>query len=80
MREIKTTLDNVLSHVCCAVDHGYYDDVLMCDFAALTGHVSDGEIEQFISENKHNQYTDEDYDTWRERMTEWRNKYCKEQK
>ena len=80
MREIKTTLDNILSHVCCAIDHGYYDDVLMYDFANLTGYVSDEEIEQYISENKSEQYSDEDYDLWRERIAEWRDKYCEEQK
>ena len=78
-REIKTDLENILSHVSCAIDYGYYDDVLMCDFAKLTGHVTDEEINWYCSETKENKeqgYTQEDYDIWKGRITEWRDKYC----
>lgn len=77
MREIKTSLSNILSHVCCAIDYGYYDDVLMSDFAVLTGWVSDSEIEYYIQSNKADDYTQEDYDQWNERICEWRAQYCK---
>ena len=75
-REIKTSLCNILCHVCTAVDYGYYDDVLMTDFASLTGWVSDYEIKQYIIVNKSKEYSDEDYEQWLERITEWRDKYC----
>lgn len=75
-RKIETSLQNILSHVCCAEDYGYYDDVLMVDFANLTGYVSDTEIEDYITSNASNEYTDEDYDEWRSRMTEWRDTFC----
>ena len=77
-REIKTDLENVLSHVCCAIDYGYYDDVLMVDFANLTGEVTDAEIDWYIESNKSKEYSQEDYDQWRERLTEWRDKYTLE--
>lgn len=76
-RKIETDLHNILSHVSCATDYGYYDDVLMMDFANLTGFVSDEEISQYIESNKSDEYTEEDYETWEEIILEWRNKYCK---
>jgi len=76
-REIKTNLYNILSHVCCAIDYGYYNDVLMCDFAELTGMVSDEEIVKYVNENKSAEYDREDYDEWSERITKWRDEYCK---
>jgi hypothetical protein len=79
-REIKTNLYSILSHVCCAIDYGYYDDVLMADFAKLTGWVADCEIKQYIMKNKSEEYSYEDYEQWRERITEWRDKYCEPNK
>jgi hypothetical protein len=79
-REIITDLNNILSHVACAIDYGYYDDVLMTDFANLTGFVTDNEINWYCTdteENKKQGYTQEDYEQWKERITEWRDKYCK---
>jgi hypothetical protein len=75
-REVKTSLFNILSHVLFAADCGYYDDVLMCDFGLLTGWVSDDEIEHYITESMSEGYSQEDYDEWLERITEWRDKYC----
>lgn len=77
-RVIETDLYNILSHVSCAVDYGYFDDVLMCDFSRLTGWVSDGEIKQYIMANKSEEYTEEDYRQWLERITEWRDRFCDE--
>ena len=74
-RKIETDLHNILSHVCCAIDYGYYDDVLMADFAKLTGFVSDNEIAEYISHSKSDDYTEEDYSIWLERITDWRDKY-----
>jgi len=76
-REIKTDLDNILSHINCAVDYGYYDDVLMTDFATMTGFVTDDEINWYVESNKSVEYSQEDYDQWRETITEWRNKFTR---
>ena len=76
-REIKTDLDNILSHISCAIDYGYYDDVLMTDFATMTGFVTDDEINWYVESNKSVEYSQEDYDQWRERIIEWRNKFTR---
>jgi len=75
-REIKTDLNNILSHIACAIDYGYYDDVLMCDFASLTGYVSDEEIKWYCDSSMSDEYGQKDWDCWHERITEWRDKYC----
>ena len=76
-REIKTDLDNILSHISRAIDYGYYDDVLMTDFATMTGFVTDDEINWYVESNKSVEYSQEDYDQWRERIIEWRNKFTR---
>ncbi|AUR92144.1 hypothetical protein NVP1170O_031 [Vibrio phage 1.170.O._10N.261.52.C3] len=75
-REIKTDLYNILSHVTCAEDYGYYDDVLMSDLASLTGWVFDEEIDAYINDNLKPPYTQADGFEWRYRINNWRSKYC----
>jgi len=81
-RVIETDLESTLSHIISSFDYGYSDDVLMSDYAYLTGYVTDDEINWYCSEtedNKSQGYTQEDYDKWKERITEWRDKYCTEE-
>jgi len=74
-REIKTDLQKILSHIINAVDYGYYDIDLVSYFAEMTGYVTDEEIKWYCDLNMTEEYTQEDWDQWYERITVWRDNY-----
>ena len=75
-RELKTTLSNILSHICCAADYGYNKSILMSDFADITGWVTDEEIKNYIDRD-YSDYEEEDQEEILCRITDWRDDYCK---
>ncbi len=80
-RVCNVPIGEILSLVHCSDDYGFYNDVLMCSFASITGYVYDNEIlsyaEGFLSEEmKAHGYGEEDRDSAIETCTDWRDKYC----
>ena len=74
-KQVKTTLHNILSHIVCAIDYGYYDNVLMLDFADMIVTLSEEEIENYIESSKSDQHSEEDYEVWRQRINEWKRNF-----
>lgn len=83
MRELTTTLDNILDLINCAEDYGFYDDVLLCAFANLMKYqLSDEEIENYAKifltpEYTKKGYSEEDYEAAIERLKEFKTTYIK---
>jgi len=78
MRIIKTTLENILSLIACASDYGFEDDVLFDAFREmLDSKISNEEIETYArSVEAMEGYGEEDYDAIKERLKDFKNKYC----
>lgn len=77
-REIKTDLENILSLIACARDYGFEDDVLFDAFKEmLEGKLSEEEIEWYARlVESEDGYTEEDYEAIKERLKDFKNKYC----
>lgn len=77
-REIKTDLENILSLIACARDYGFEDDVLFDAFREMLGNkLTDEEIEWYArSVEAEDGYTEEDYEAIKERLEDFKNKYC----
>lgn len=77
-REIKTDLENILSLTACASDYGFEDDVLFDAFGKmLDGKLTDDEIEWYArSAEAEDGYDEEDYESIKERLKDFKNKYC----
>ena len=78
MRIIKTTLENVLSLISCAGDYGFEDDVLFDAFREmLDSKLTNNEIETYArSVETMDGYGEEDYEAIKERLEDFKNKYC----
>lgn len=78
MRTIETPLDNILSLIACASDYGFEGDVLFTAFRdMLDSKLSDEEIEAYArSVEALDGYTEEDYEEIKERLEEFKDKYC----
>ena len=78
MREIKTSLKTVLSLISCANDYGFKNDVLFDAFKGmLNNKLTNEEIETYArSVEAMEGYCEEDYKEIRERLNEFKNKYC----
>jgi hypothetical protein len=81
-RKVTTTLNDVLSMVSCADDYGHNGQIAMHFFWTLAGEkVTDDEIEVFLQQEfltdaaKLKGYTEEDADSSREAIQEWRAKH-----
>lgn len=83
MRKLEIEIDEVLSLVSCAQDYGFANALLFGAFASwCSGKVSDDEIENYAAdfmtpESIAKGFSEEDYDDIKERLTEWRDRYCK---
>ena len=78
MRIIKTTLENILSLIACAIDYGFEDDVLFDAFRyMLDSKLTNEEIETYArSVEAMEGYGEEDYEAIKERLKDFKNKYC----
>lgn len=78
MRIIKTTLENILSLIACADDYGFEDDVLFDAFRGmLDSKLTKEEIETYArSVESMEGYGQEDYEVIKERLKDFKNKYC----
>jgi len=78
MRIIKTNLENILSLISCASDYGFEDDVLFDAFREmLEGKLTNEEIEKYArSVEAEDGYDEEDYEAIKERLKDFKNKYC----
>lgn len=81
MRQVSTTLDDILSLVHCSQDYGFHRVVLMQAFAGMTGWVTDEEIAVYAAsfltpEQRARGYGEEDAESAAKTLTEWRNTYC----
>ena len=78
MRIIKTTLDNILDLISCAVDYGFEKDVLFDAFREmLDSKLTNEEIETYARGVEAMEgYNEEDYEEIRERLADFKNKYC----
>lgn len=78
MRIIKTTLENTLSLIACASDYGFEDDVLFDAFREmLDSKLTNEEIENHArSVEAIEGYGEEDYEAIKERLKDFKNKYC----
>lgn len=77
-REIKTDLENILSLIACAGDYGFEDDVLFDAFREmLGGKLTEEEVEWYArSVEAKDGYDEEDYEAIKERLADFKNKYC----
>jgi hypothetical protein len=77
-REIKTDLGNILSLISCARDYGFEDGVLFDAFKEmLDSKLTEEEIEWYArSIEAEDGYGEEDYKEIKERLVEFKNKYC----
>lgn len=77
-REIKTDLENILSLIACARDYRFENDVLFDAFKEmLDGKLSEEEIEWYARlVESEDGYTEEDYEAIKERLWDFKNKYC----
>lgn len=74
MRQITTTLNNILSLISCAQDYGFEDDVLFGAFAEMIGFsISDVEIDAFLQAGE---FSPEDRRILKNRIVGFREKYC----
>jgi len=81
-RKIETDLETILDLVNCAEDYGFRDDVLFTVFRDMTGWVTDEEIKAYADrfltpEFRAQRYSEEDAESSTLRLTEWRDRYCK---
>lgn len=81
-RKVELPLNDLLDLVGCAADYGYDSDILYSALAKWSGWVTDEEIctytDWFVTPEARKQgYGEEDRDKQRERLTEWRDRYCK---
>ena len=78
MRIIKTTLENILSLIACASDYGFEDNVLFDAFREmLDSKLTNEEIETYArSVEAMEGYGQEDYEAIKERLKDFKNKYC----
>ena len=78
MRIIKTTLENILDLISCAVDYGFEKDVLFDAFREmLDSKLTNEEIETYARGVEAMEgYNEEDYEEIRERLADFKNKYC----
>jgi len=75
-REVKTDLENILSHISCAEDYGYADSTLFSDFASIIGTLSTEEIDWYArSVADQPGYGEEDYESIVETLTAFKNDY-----
>lgn len=77
-RDVKTDLFNILSLVSCSDIYGFSDDIFFDAMGEITGDVTDKEINAFIEETFVDEegYGEEDREEAKEKLTEWRDKYC----
>ena len=77
-REIKTDLENILSLIACASDYGFDRDVLFDAFREMLGsNLTEEEIEWYArSIEQLEGYGEEDYEVIKERLKDFKNKYC----
>jgi len=80
MRKVTTTLDNILDLISCADSYGFEDDVLFTAFGdMLNKKLTNEEIESFArSVEVQDGYSEEDYQEIKEKLAEFKNKYCSE--
>jgi hypothetical protein len=83
-RNVKTTLNDVLSIVGCSYDYGHSNQIVWDFFWTLAGEkVSDEEIESFLKqeflspEARAQGYGEEDAESSREVILEWRERQTK---
>jgi len=79
MRIIRTSLNNVLSLISCAVDYGF-DDIILFEALAdmLDNNLSDQEIEVYAKHIESLEgYSKKDYKEIKDRLIDFRNNYCK---
>lgn len=78
MRDVTVNLEELLSLIHCAED---YKSVFYSAIAGMAVYVTDEEIEAygqtFLTEEARSQgYSEEDYESAIDTVTEWRDKYC----
>jgi len=79
MRIIRTSLNNVLFLISCAVDYGF-DDIILFESLAdmLDNNLSDQEIEVYAKHIESLEvYSKKDYKEIKDRLIDFRNNYCK---
>ena len=78
MRIIKTNLENILDLIACASDYGFERDVLFDAFREmLDSKLTNEEIENYArSVGAMEGYGEEDYEAIKERLSDFKNKYC----
>lgn len=82
-KTVQVEVSNILSLVHCAEDYGHGNGVFMEAMANFLGYAcSDAEIEAYAAgyltpESRVTGYSEEDYESAKERLTEWRDRYCK---
>jgi hypothetical protein len=77
-KEIKTDLDNILDIVICSTDYGF-GKTMFFDFCSslINKELSDQEIESFSKRlSSQDGYTQEDYESAKERLHDFKSKYC----
>ena len=68
--------DDILSLVHCAEDYGHWNDVCMLSLYDWAKPVTDGDIERYAKDlSEEDGYGQEDYDSAKEQLAEWRDKY-----
>ena len=78
MRIIKTNLENILDLIVCAKDYGFEKDVLFNAFREMLGsRLTNEEIESHArSVQSMEGYGKEDYEAVKERLKDFKDKYC----
>jgi hypothetical protein len=76
MRILQIPIETLLNLAVCAEDFGFQE--IYGDIASMTGWVSDEEINEFSEAilEEGSSYTQEDVESHKQRLTEWRNQYC----
>ena len=77
MRKTTVDLDNILSLISCARDYGFENDVLFDAFSGMMDRkLLNKEIESFSRQYLEDE-GQEDYDAVKEKLQEFKAKYCK---
>ncbi len=79
MRQVNTTLYNILSLINVADDYGFAKTILFQAFADILGELSDEEIEEYVQKlHSQKEYAIEDYFATRERLIDFKKHYINE--
>ncbi len=79
MRQVNTTLYNILSLINVAEGYGFAKTILFQAFADILGQISDEEIEEYVQKlHYQKEYTIEDYCATSERLIDFKKHYINE--